>query len=240
MKHEKTYVDAIKDIPKSRRQKNLKRIIKEQIATNKGYIFLMFLVAVITNAILVLQPRLTQHILDKALENSSDFWKHVTYVSISLGVFLILLVITSFISRYLFLKFEQKVEFDMRKKIFEKTMHVKTSSFDSNNEGYFMGLITRDPFFVSQMVHNVPKNLFSGLMLLSLTLSFVFTISWIAGVVGIAILILTATTSLTMKKKYNRQFARIKAVEDVYNKQITNDIVGIREIKKLCCLWSNF
>jgi ATP-binding cassette, subfamily B, bacterial len=124
-----------------------------------------------------------------------------------------------------------RIEYDMRKTLFDHLQTQDISFFDKSRTGQLMSRLVNDLNLITELAHHGPEDLFLSVIMLSGSFIILLNIEWRLTLILFAFIpfmfYFTLKKSMQMRKKFREVRERIAAV----NSQIENSISGIRVSK---------
>ena len=124
-----------------------------------------------------------------------------------------------------------KIEYDMRRDLFEHVQKLPFSYFDENKTGHIMSRLVNDLNDISELAHHGPEDLFIALVTLIGTFIILIRNNWKLGLITFATVPIMLWFSIGKNKKMQISFKEMrKKVADI-NAQAEDSISGIRVVK---------
>lgn len=124
-----------------------------------------------------------------------------------------------------------KIEFNMRKEIFEHYQRLSFSFYDNQKVGQLMSRITNDLFEITELLHHGPEDVVISFIKFIGTMGILV---WINGKLAIAALVLIPVMFIyayALNKKMKRAFRRNREKVAEINAGIEDNLSGIRVVK---------
>lgn len=147
---------------------------------------------------------LTLYIIRAGFQYIVDYWGHI------LGV---------------------RIEYDMRKDLFEHIQTLSFKFFDNTKTGHIMSRIVNDLNNISELAHHGPEDLFISLVMLIGSVIILFTIDWHLTVVIVLFVPVIVWFAMSKRIEMHRAFKDVRKKIASINADIENSISGIRVAK---------
>jgi ATP-binding cassette subfamily B protein len=127
----------------------------------------------------------------------------------------------------------ERVQYDLRKKMFEHLQKMSLSYFDRTPVGWLMSRLTSDSGRVGELVSWGFLDVTWGLTNIVTALGFMFYINWRMGLIAFAIIPILVVVAALFKKRILVEYRKVRK----FNSQITGsyneNIQGVRVVKSL-------
>lgn len=209
--------------------------IKKMLGYYKPYmnIFLadMFFATVSAVVALVI-PLIVRYVTGTLIYKDSDvIMRELLYI---LAALLFLIIIDCF-SRFFIGNYGHvmgaKMEYDMRKELFEHMQKLSFSFYDDAKVGKLMSRITTDLFDITELLHHGPENIILSLLKITGALIILSGISGWLTLAAFAVLPVMFVFAYLLNKKMRRAFRRNRETIAEINAQIEDNLSGIRVVK---------
>ena len=209
--------------------------IKKMLGYYKPYmnIFLadMFFATVSAVVALVI-PLIVRYVTGTLIYKDSDvIMRELLYI---LAALLFLIIIDCF-SRFFIGNYGHvmgaKMEYDMRKELFEHMQKLSFSFYDDAKVGKLMSRITTDLFDITELLHHGPENIILSLLKITGALIILSGISGWLTIAAFAVLPVMFVFAYLLNKKMRRAFRRNRETIAEINAQIEDNLSGIRVVK---------
>lgn len=124
-----------------------------------------------------------------------------------------------------------KMEYDMRKELFEHMQKLSFSFYDDAKVGKLMSRITTDLFDITELLHHGPENIILSLLKITGALIILSGISGWLTLAAFAVLPFMFIFAYFLNKKMRRAFRRNRETIAEINAQIEDNLSGIRVVK---------
>ena len=120
-----------------------------------------------------------------------------------------------------------KIEYNMRKEIFEHYQKLSFSFYDNQKVGQLMSRITNDLFDITELLHHGPEDVVISFIKFAGTLSILAWMNWRLALAAFVLIPVMFVYAYILNKKMKRAF---KKVADI-NARIEDNLSGIRVVK---------
>jgi len=124
-----------------------------------------------------------------------------------------------------------KIEYDMRREIFEHYQKLSFSFFDDEKVGQLMSRITSDLFDITELLHHGPENLIISFIKLVGAFIILINISPILTLAAFALVPFMVIYAYYFNRKMKRTFKKNRVRVAQINEQIEDNLSGIRVVK---------
>lgn len=124
-----------------------------------------------------------------------------------------------------------KIEFDMRKEIFDHYQKLSFSFYDNQKVGQLMARITTDLFDISELMHHGPENIMISLIKIAGAFLIMLSISPVLTLAAFILLPVMFLYAYYFNGKMRRAFRRNRETIAEINSQIEDNLSGIRVVK---------
>ena len=125
-----------------------------------------------------------------------------------------------------------RMEFAMRRDLFNHLQTLDCSFYDDTPVGYLMSRIVNDLRDVSELAHHGPEDIFLATLMLIGSFSYLIRINAQLTLIVFAFVPVFAWFALTRRRKMNAAFRREREEIGLINADLENSLSGIREGKK--------
>ncbi|PKK38912.1 Lipid A export ATP-binding/permease protein MsbA [Clostridiaceae bacterium JG1575] len=151
------------------------------------------------------------------------------------GVFLLLLYILRFFLDY-FVNYwghvlGVRMEYDMRKDMFEKLQRLSFSYFDDTKTGQIMSRLVNDLNEISELAHHGPEDLFISLVMLTGSFLLLMSINIPLTLILFAIIPFLVWFALIYNVRMRRSFQDLRVSQGEINATVEDSISGIRVVQ---------
>ncbi len=192
-----------------------------------GFLFAISVVSVLESYFTYLSKR----IIDEGIVAQS----RETLIAIlsQYGALMLVQALMVFVFIYLASALGQRVQYDLRRKMFEHLQRLSLSYYDRTPVGWIMSRMTSDPERISQLVSWGILDVTWAIINVTTAVFFMLTIHWQLTLVVIAILPVLLVVAMWFKQKILVQYRESRR----FNSQITatynENITGVRVVKAL-------
>lgn len=124
-----------------------------------------------------------------------------------------------------------KMQSEMRSDLFNKLQKLPYSYYDNHETGVINTTMVNDLFEVSELAHHGPENiLIAGFTVIG-ALIYLFTISWILGLVLTAMIPLLMLVTWHFRKKFRDSMRKSRKITAKINARMESSITGVRLTK---------
>ncbi len=152
-----------------------------------------------------------------------------------LGVFLVVLVAVQCFSNYFIGNFGHvmgaKIEFNMRKEIFEHYQKLSFSFYDNQKVGQLMSRITNDLFEITELLHHGPEDVVISFIKFAGTLIILISINGKLAMAAFVLIPVMFVYAYILNKKMKRAFRKNREKVADINARIEDNLAGIRVVK---------
>ena len=177
-------------------------------------------------------PLIVRYITGTVVFLPKDEILHTIFV---LGAIMTALVLIQCFSNYFIGNYGHvmgaKIEFNMRKEIFEHYQRLSFSFYDNQKVGQLMSRITKDLFEITELLHHGPEDVVISFIKFIGTMGILV---WINGKLAIAAFVLIPVMFIyayVLNKKMKRAFRRNREKVAEINAGIEDNLSGIRVVK---------
>jgi len=124
-----------------------------------------------------------------------------------------------------------RMEFAMRRDLFNHLQTLDCSFYDDTPVGYLMSRIVNDLRDVSELAHHGPEDIFLATLMLIGSFSYLIRINAQLTLIVFAFVPVFAWFALTRRRKMNAAFCREREEIGLINADLENSLSGIREVK---------
>lgn len=177
-------------------------------------------------------PLIVRYITGKVVFMPKD---QILRTIIVLGAAMTVLVLIQCFSNYFIGNYGHvmgaKIEFNMRKEIFEHYQKLSFSFYDNQKVGQLMSRITSDLFDITELLHHGPEDVVISFIKFAGTLGILFWVNVKLAVAAFVLIPIMFVYAYILNKKMKRAFKqnRVKIAE--INANIEDNLSGIRVVK---------
>jgi len=124
-----------------------------------------------------------------------------------------------------------RIEYDMRKDLFEHIQTLSFKFFDNVKTGHIMSRIVNDLNNISELAHHGPEDLFISLVMLVGSVIILFTIDWHLTIIIVLFVPIIVWFAMSKRVEMHRAFKNVRKKIASINADIENSISGIRVAK---------
>lgn len=124
-----------------------------------------------------------------------------------------------------------RMERDMRKELFDQYEKLSFSYYDQNNSGQMMSKLVSDLFYISELAHHGPENLFISLIKIIGSFIFLFMINRMLAVPMLILVVLMLVFSYGQNKKMQETFMDNRRKIGDINSSLQDTLAGIRVVQ---------
>lgn len=124
-----------------------------------------------------------------------------------------------------------KIEFNMRKEIFEHYQRLSFSFYDNQKVGQLMSRITNDLFEITELLHHGPEDVVISLIKFLGTLAILIWVNWRLAIAAFVLIPVMFVYAYLLNKKMKRAFKRNREKVAEINASIEDNLSGIRVVK---------
>lgn len=152
-----------------------------------------------------------------------------------LGIGMTLLVLIQCFSNYFIGNYGHvmgaKIEFNMRKEIFEHYQKLSFSFYDNQKVGQLMSRITNDLFEITELLHHGPEDVVISFIKFVGTLSILTWLNWRLALAAFFLIPIMFVYAYILNRKMKRAFRRNREKVADINARIEDNLSGIRVVK---------
>lgn len=124
-----------------------------------------------------------------------------------------------------------KIEYNMRKEIFEHYQKLSFSFYDNQKVGQLMSRITNDLFDITELLHHGPENVVISFIKFAGTLSILAWMNWRLALAAFVLIPVMFVYAYMLNKKMKRAFKTNREKVADINARIEDNLSGIRVVK---------
>lgn len=124
-----------------------------------------------------------------------------------------------------------KIEYDMRKDLFDHIQNLSFSYFDENKTGHIMSRLVNDLNDISELAHHGPEDLFIATVTLIGTFIILIRNNWKLGLITFAIIPVMLVFAITKNTKMQDSFRIMRSRVADINAQAEDSLSGVRVVK---------
>lgn len=152
-----------------------------------------------------------------------------------LGIGMTILVLIQCFSNYFIGNYGHvmgaKIEFNMRKEIFEHYQKLSFSFYDNQKVGQLMSRITNDLFEITELLHHGPEDVVISFIKFTGTLSILAWLNWRLALAAFFLIPIMFAYAYILNRKMKRAFRRNREKVADINARIEDNLSGIRVVK---------
>lgn len=210
---------------------NLKKMISYYKPYRRIFIADMFF-AITASAVALAIPLIARYITSTIIYLEKE---EALYETFMLGLFMVGLVAVScycnfYISNYGHVM-GAKIEYDMRKEIFEHFQKLSFAFYDNQKTGALMSRITTDLFDITELMHHGPENIVISVIKICGAFVIMMCISPILTLAAFALVPVMFFYAYFFNGRMKRAFRRNREKIAEINSQIEDNLSGIRVVK---------
>lgn len=194
------------------------------------FIFIIDLTAAVLMSVFELVlPIISGKFIDEYIPNK-DLRMIITASLLMLG-FYIMRIFMQIIVNYYGHIMGTKIEHDMRGDLFKKIETLDFTFFDNNKTGSIMSRLVGDLRDIAEMAHHVPEDLMISLIMVVISLGFLFSYNLLLGLLALFFIIFLLVFSFRRRIAMLNGFRQVRVQHAEINSQIESSIGGIRLTK---------
>lgn len=124
-----------------------------------------------------------------------------------------------------------KIEYDMRKDLFDHIQNLSFSYFDENKTGHIMSRLVNDLNDISELAHHGPEDLFIATVTLIGTFIILIRNNWKLGLITFAIIPVMLVFAIRKNTKMQDSFRIMRSRVADINAQAEDSLSGVRVVK---------
>ena len=124
-----------------------------------------------------------------------------------------------------------KIEYNMRKEIFEHYQKLSFSFYDNQKVGQLMSRITNDLFDITELLHHGPEDVVISFIKFAGTLSILAWMNWRLALAAFVLIPVMFVYAYVLNKKMKRAFKTNREKVADINARIEDNLSGIRVVK---------
>lgn len=124
-----------------------------------------------------------------------------------------------------------KIEYNMRKEIFEHYQKLSFSFYDNQKVGQLMSRITNDLFDITELLHHGPENVVISFIKFAGTLSILAWMNWRLALAAFVLIPVMFVYAYILNKKMKQAFKTNREKVADINARIEDNLSGIRVVK---------
>ncbi len=124
-----------------------------------------------------------------------------------------------------------KIEYNMRKEIFEHYQKLSFSFYDNQKVGQLMSRITNDLFDITELLHHGPEDVVISFIKFTGTLSILAWMNWRLALAAFVLIPVMFVYAYVLNKKMKRAFKTNREKVADINARIEDNLSGIRVVK---------
>ncbi|WP_300597573.1 ABC transporter ATP-binding protein [Niabella sp.] len=195
----------------------------------KGLIIILLLLALFSNGLNLVIPKLIQSAIDDFSQNRFQMQRLVLYFTGASVLILILTYLQSLVQTYA----SEKVARDLREQLAGKISRQTHAFIQETSPDKLLTNITSDVNAVKTFVSQAIVNIISSIVLIVGTAVLLLSINWRLGLIVLCVIPIIALAFMLVFKKVKTLFKRSQEVIDKLNKTINESILGAALIRVL-------
>ena len=211
------------------KNKNPKPNIFAILKPYKGLITALLLLALLSNGLNLIIPKLIQTGIDDFTNGNWDMQKIITWFSISVGIIFIL----GYAQGYVQTHASEKVALDIRNKLSAKISYQDYNYIQENTSSRLLTNLTSDVDAIKMFVSQAIVSIVSSIVLIIGASFLLLNINWKLGLVVLLCIPIIAISFFLVFKKVKALFRKTQEVIDWLNKVINESILGAALIRVL-------
>lgn len=152
-----------------------------------------------------------------------------------IGLFLLALVLVDCFCKFFIGNYGHvmgaKMEYDMRKELFDHYQHLSFSFYDNQKVGQLMSRVTSDLFDITELLHHGPENIVLSFLKIFGALFILIRINGWLSLAAFAMIPFLFAFAYFLNKKMRRTFKKNRVKIAEINGQIEDNLSGIRVVK---------
>ncbi len=124
-----------------------------------------------------------------------------------------------------------KIEFNMRKQIFDHYQKLSFSFYDNQKVGQLMSRITNDLFEITELLHHGPEDVVISFIKFVGTLGILVWLNWRLAIAAFVLIPIMFVFAYILNRKMKRAFRRNREKVADINARIEDNLSGIRVVK---------
>ncbi|MCR5837483.1 MAG: ABC transporter ATP-binding protein/permease [Lachnospiraceae bacterium] len=211
--------------------KNLKRLFDYYRPYKKLFILDTFF-AILASLISLVIPLVVRYVTSTVIYlEPSQVIKQLIIIAVGVTILVLIQCFSNyFISNYGHVM-GAKIEYDMRREIFEHYQKLSFSFFDDEKVGQLMSRITSDLFDITELLHHGPENLIISFIKLVGAFVILVCISPILTLAAFVLVPFMVIYAYYFNRKMKRTFKKNRVRVAQINEQIEDNLSGIRVVK---------
>ncbi|WP_330375401.1 ABC transporter ATP-binding protein [Inediibacterium massiliense] len=130
-----------------------------------------------------------------------------------------------------------RMEYDMRKDLFDHIQKLSFTYFDNTKTGHIMSRLVNDLNEISELAHHGPEDLFIAAITLLGSFVIMLTIQWKLAIIIFSLIPIMLLFSIWKNKRMQNAFKDMRLKVADINAQIEDSISGIRVVKSFTNEW---
>ncbi|SCM83230.1 Uncharacterized ABC transporter ATP-binding protein YwjA [uncultured Sporomusa sp.] len=124
-----------------------------------------------------------------------------------------------------------KIEYDMRRELFEHVQKLSFRYFDNTRTGHLMSRVVNDLFEISEFAHHAPEGFFIVCVTMLGSFLILLTINWQLSLITFLFVPFLLWFTLVRNKQLKKTFQAMRLTIADINAQVEDSITGIRLVK---------
>jgi len=195
----------------------------------KGLIIVLLLLALFSNGLSLVIPKLVQSAIDDFSQNRFQLQRLILYFTGASVLILVLTYLQSLVQTYA----SEKVARDLREQLAGKISRQTHAFIQETSPDKLLTNITSDVNAVKTFVSQAIVNIISSIVLIVGTAILLLSINWKLGLIVLGVIPIIGLTFMLVFKKVKSLFKRSQEVIDKLNKTINESILGAALIRVL-------
>ncbi len=184
---------------------------------------------VISTLLTIPIPLFTKYILDDVIVDKNI--KLLTLIIIILTTLFILGGIVSFIQRYIFFTFEQRVILSIQHKLFNRVLRFPKSFFDSKHTGYLLSRLIGDVYRLRMLFSDTMVEIFTSILKFIGTVIILFVIHYKLALISMFILPFFITSVSVFGKKMKVLSHVVMEKSALVSRYLNESLAGLEIVK---------
>jgi len=212
-------------------KKNLKKMLSYYRPYRRVFYTDMFF-AILQSVIALIIPLAVRYVTGTVIYEEPAVALHSILI---IGITLVALVLISCYSNFYISYYGHvmgaRIEYDMRKELFDHFQKLSFAFYDERKVGGLMSRITNDLFDITELMHHGPENIVISFIKIIGALVILINISPILTIAAFVLIPVMFVYAVYFNKKMKQAFARNRQKIAEINSQIEDNLSGIRVVK---------
>lgn len=213
----------------------MKKNIKKMVSYYKPYAGLFWadmFFATLSAGIALTIPLVVRYVTKTLIYKEADT---ILSETLWIGLFLLALVLVDCFCKFFIGNYGHvmgaKMEYDMRKELFDHYQHLSFSFYDNQKVGQLMSRVTSDLFDITELLHHGPENIVLSFLKIFGALFILIRINGWLSLAAFAMIPFLFAFAYFLNKKMRRTFKKNRVKIAEINGQIEDNLSGIRVVK---------